>query len=204
MLEIKDVAVSFGGKMIFENINLKIERGEKVLITGRSGSGKSTILKTILGFILPEKGTILFEGEKINKKNILDYRNKIAYISQGVDFREEKLGSLIKEIFSYRVNREKAPSKQQIEECLGIFGLNYEAVEKKVSELSGGEKQRAGIAVALLLQRKIFLLDEITASLDKEMKKRVADYFAESEFSVVAVSHDSEWRETGKFRVVEI
>ena len=59
MVEIKDVAVSFGGKMIFENINLKIERGEKILITGRSGSGKSTILKTILGFILPEKGTMV-------------------------------------------------------------------------------------------------------------------------------------------------
>ena len=113
MLEIKDVAVSFGGKKIFENINFKIEKGEKVLITGKSGSGKSTLLKTILGFILPEKGTILFEGEKINKKNIFEYRNKIAYISQGVDFREEKLGSLIKEIFLYKVNREKAPSKQQ-------------------------------------------------------------------------------------------
>lgn len=71
MLEIKDVAVSFGGKKIFENINFKIEKGEKVLITGKSGSGKSTLLKTILGFIMPEKGTILFEGEKINKKIFL-------------------------------------------------------------------------------------------------------------------------------------
>ena len=85
-----------------------------------------------------------------------------------------------------------------------LFDLDESILEKRVSELSGGEKQRTGIAVAILLGREIFLADEITASLDKELKKRVAGYFAESKFTVVAVSHDSEWIETGKFRVVEI
>ncbi len=204
MVEIKNLNIEFDGRKIFENFSLKITKGEKIIITGKSGRGKSTLLKFIMGYTAHKSGFLYFDDIKIDKNTIMQFRYKTAYISQGVDFRNEKISVLVEEIASFKSNKSCNFSKNQINMYLKEFDLNENIKEKNISEISGGEKQRIGIIAALLLEREIYILDEITASLDIEMKEKVSKYFANMNATVIVVSHDECWKENKKFRVIEL
>lgn len=204
MINIVNLKIDYNKKNIIENFNLSIKKGEKVVITGVSGSGKSSILKAILGFIIPSSGDILINGERLTAKTVNSFRRNMCYVSQGIDFPNEKISVLIEEIFNYKNNKKYKKNIEKLEHYLKLFNLDSSILEKNIDELSGGEKQRIGIVIALLLDREIFILDEITSALDSEMKKKTVNYFLNADKTVIAVSHDSEWIELGIAREVRI
>lgn len=202
MIELKDVSLSFGEKSILEKFNIAIKKGDKVLIIGKSGVGKSSILKLILGFIEPSMGEIIVGDEKLSGKSVWEIRKRIAYLSQRADIPNGVVNNFIDEIISYKANVDV--KKEDIYGYLEKLDLSREILSSKAEKLSGGERQRVAIAITLMLNREILILDEGTASLDGDMKNRVVDLIVSLPNTVVAVSHDKEWMGQDGIREVEI
>jgi ABC-type iron transport system FetAB ATPase subunit len=194
-IKIDNLSIHFGSKQILKDISLCLKQGEKVAISGESGAGKSTILRCVLGYIPFESGKIFIEGEEITTKNIWDLRHFLGYVPQEPDLGQGNVKNVLLVPFQYKANRHLTPEKKQIDELFDKFRLDRELIEKDVSKISGGEKQRVAIITALLLKRRIYLLDEITSALDDKSKEAVANYFkSRRDITVIAVTHDARFK----------
>lgn len=202
MIRIENLNWSVEGSSIFKNLNLYICKGEKIIFNNPSGSGKSTLLKLIAGFKKPDSGDIFINDIKIDKGSIHKIRPLISYISQKVDLQDEILAKIIDQTFAYKVNSHIKNYKEQFIEFATDFSLPKNILDKKVGNLSGGEKQRVAFIICLILDREIWLLDEITASLDHEMKEKVEKYLLNSDKTILLVSHDKHWKRDN-FRKVD-
>jgi len=178
MIEFRQVHKYFDDEVVLKDVSFKIHTGETKIILGASGSGKSTILKLILGLIRPEAGQILVQGEDITKmgeRELVHVRGKIGMI-----FQEGALfDSLsVRENVGYRLSEEGQLSEEEINaeilQLLGFVGLE-DAIDKMPGELSGGMKRRVGIARALVGTPKIVLYDEPTAGLDPITKRAIVE-----------------------------
>jgi len=193
MIEFKDVNLEYGDRKIFSDFSMKVEKGEKAIITGPSGLGKSSIFSMILGFVKPSSGKIVFDGKHVDEKNIWDVRTCVAYVDQDVSIGRGVVTDFFYSIFSLKANSNISFDKAKIMNLFDGFGLQHEFMNKRIENLSRGEKQRVALIGALLLNRPVFLLDEVTAALDDELKLIVANYFLSGDFTVVSISHDTAW-----------
>lgn len=203
MIEFKNIDLTFENKSIFENFNLTVHEGEKILLKAPSGKGKSSLLKILLGFIKVDQGAILFDNKMLSKHSISYFRKNMSYISQDVDLRDKIVWNLIKEIFSYKANKHINITKDKVLDYLDFFDLEDDTINKPLTQLSGGERQRIGLIICILLDRKIWLLDEITSGLDKDLKKKVVDYVLTQEKTMLIISHDKIWTENGIVKIEE-
>lgn len=190
MIKIRKLNCELNGKKIFEDFNLNVLDGEKILLSAPSGKGKTTLFNILLGFQRSE-GEIFIDNLKLNKKNISKIRNKISYVSQDIDFQDKIVEELIREVANYSANKNKFEF-EEIKKYLEEFEI-LDSLNKKVSELSGGERQRLGFIICMGLNRKIWLLDEVTASLDSKMKKKIVEFVLKSKSTVLVISHDDIW-----------
>jgi phospholipid/cholesterol/gamma-HCH transport system ATP-binding protein len=197
MIEFKNVTKSFNDDVVLKNISFTITRGETKIILGASGSGKSTILRLILGLIRPDSGEILIDGQDITRmpeRELVQVRHKI-----GMVFQEGALfDSLsVRENVGYRLYEESTMNEEEIEfavrRLLGFVGLE-DAIDKMPAELSGGMKRRVGIARALVGTPKIVLYDEPTAGLDPVISRTIIELIIKLRdlegVTSVCVTHD--------------
>ncbi|WP_099191810.1 ABC transporter ATP-binding protein [Tepidibacter mesophilus] len=203
MIKFKNINLRFDNKVIFENFNMNIMDGEKILLKSPSGKGKSTLLKVLLGFHKIDSGEISFDSKKLEKNNLVYFRTNIAYLSQDVELRNQNIWDLIVEIFSYKYNKHIKITKDKFLDIANYFDLPKDIIKKEVRELSGGERQRLGLVICILLDRKVWLLDEVTSGLDNDMKQRVVDYVLNQDKTVLIVSHDNIWSENYIVRIEE-
>jgi putative ABC transport system ATP-binding protein len=155
----------------------------------------------ILGYVYPESGSILFAGKTMDKHLVWDLRKSVAYVGQNTDIGEGQVLKQIKRYFEFKTNRNLALDNLKI--IMNKFLLPEEILNKNIEELSGGERQRMAIIIALLLNRKTFLLDEITSSLDAELKTIIANYFLDNpEWTVITISHDAVWHEHPNVKLI--
>lgn len=204
MIEYKDINLNYGDKTILNQFSCKIEKGEKVLFRGKSGSGKTTLLKLLLGFEKNYTGSIILDGIDVNEKNIWNIRKKITYIPQTLDMGEGSIKSWLESLFSMKSLKHIKIDDKRVNVVFDNLELSQDMLIKNMDELSGGEKQRAAIAAALLTERKIILMDEATSALDHTMKEKVMKIFLENkEFTVLAISHDTIWHNSG-LKIIEI
>lgn len=205
MIEFNNISLSFENKPVFDNLSLTVKKGQKVLIFGKSGSGKTSLLNMLLGFTNPDQGEIKFDKTILGHKNIWDIRKNIAYITQDTFTLGETVKEWFEAITSLKTNRGANFSKENIKEKFSFFHLDSSIYDKDIRGLSGGEKQRVAIIAALCLGRDVFLLDEITSSLDAELKAKTANYFLSQEhFTVLAISHDSVWKNDPRIKSFDI
>jgi phospholipid/cholesterol/gamma-HCH transport system ATP-binding protein len=197
MIEVRDLTKSFGAQKILEGVSLKIETGESVTIIGRSGGGKSVLLKHLIGLLRPDSGAVLIDGENIetmNERELLQVRSKFGMLFQSAALFDsmtvaENVG------FAFRRNREMSGSeiRKKVAEALDVVELPG-TENKKPSELSGGMRKRVGLARAIVYQPRIVLYDEPTTGLDPivsdsidKLIMRVRDRF---KVTSVVVTHD--------------
>jgi len=193
MVRFDHVTVSYDDQKIIDDVSFLIEGKERAVFYGKSGSGKSTILTTILGAHIPESGTIYFDKSPVNSKNILEVRRSVSFIGQEPILGAETIREAILLPYTFKIHRDSAPSEKKIIETLNTLQLESSILEKDASVVSGGEKQRVAIARELLQNKTVFLVDELTSALDIESKKAVIDLFTSSEYTVISVSHDTDW-----------
>lgn len=200
-----NIYLSFEDKSILSNFSLNINEGEKVLLYGTSGKGKTSILRLMLGFVRPDKGKLMYRGNIISSKNIWDIRREISYVPQNTHMGEESAGDIIDYARALRTNRNICCNDDAVKETLDFFRLSNDIMNKPFNDLSGGEKQRVLLTVGLSLNRHIYLLDEPTASLDKAMKEKTVDLFVSmKQATVIVVSHDDIWLRDNVFRRIDI
>ena len=176
VLEMRNVVKYYAAdKPVLDGVSFHIYRGETKIIVGTSGSGKSTILKLIMGLDKPDEGQILVEGEDVttmNERELASVRQKI-----GMVFQESALfdSLTVRENVAYRLyelNADESEIERRVREVLGFVGL-VEAIDKMPSELSGGMKRRVALARALISEPGIMLYDEPTAGLDPITSKKI-------------------------------
>src|SRR5438105_10010677 len=176
VIEMKNVVKFYAGdKPILDGVSFHIFKGETKIIIGASGSGKSTILKLIMGLDKPDDGQILVDGEDIapmNERQLVNVRQKI-----GMVFQESALfdSLTVRENVAYRLYEVDTPEdeiERRVRQSLGFVGLE-EAIDKMPSELSGGMKRRVALARALISEPEIMLYDEPTAGLDPVTSKKI-------------------------------
>ncbi len=204
VIKFADVSLQFSQKEIFDHLNLTINSGEKVVVFGRSGLGKSSLLKLILGFVRPDSGDVYVLNKKVCSNHINWVRTKVAYVDQDVMIGEGLVADLINEYFSFQANQHLAVSHEEIISLMTEFELPAAMLQQKIQELSGGERQRLALVIALLLKRPVILLDEVTASLDPTSKKIVmTNLFKHKDLTAIIVTHDQEWKKLSQVKLFD-
>lgn len=203
LIKFKNINLKFNDKVIFENFNMNVMQGEKILLRAPSGKGKSTLFKLLLGFQKLDGGDIEFNGKNLEKNMLKYFRSNIAYVSQDVDFRNQKVWDLITEIFDYKNNRHIKVTKQKVIDLILDFNLPIDSIDKEIKQFSGGERQRLGLIICMLLDRQVWLLDEVTSGLDRVMKERVVDYVLKQDKTILIISHDKIWSKNNIVRIEE-
>lgn len=197
MIKFNNVTKIFNDEVVLKDLSFTINQGDTKIILGESGSGKSTILKLILGLIRPDAGSIFIEGQDISnmrERELVAIRRQI-----GMVFQEGALfDSLsVRDNVGYRLYEEGLKSEEEIDaivgELLGFVGLE-DAIDKMPAELSGGMKRRVGIARALVDTPKIVLYDEPTSGLDPITKRTIVELMIKLRdlegVTTVFVTHD--------------
>ncbi len=203
LIELKDINLTYEGKVLFEGFDLTIEKGEKILISGKSGAGKSSLIKILLGFRDFDTGHVKIIDKVLKPNEFSDFRTLYAYVNQDVTVRTGKVREFVETLASYKNNDFRLAKPYGLDEGLmEFFEFDKSLIDRDTSVLSGGERQRLGIIIAIMLKKPVFLLDEVTSALDSDLKKKVARYFAECKETVISISHDQVWEDTGKFRKV--
>jgi phospholipid/cholesterol/gamma-HCH transport system ATP-binding protein len=197
LIEFKNVTKRFGGKTVLENVNLKIYEGQITTIIGLSGSGKSVMLKHIIGLLQPDEGAIFFRGKPIalmKKNEITESFSKISYMFQGNALFDsltvyENIALPLRETTSLK----KAEIDRRVMARVEQTELS-EAIYKYPSELSGGMQKRAALARALITDPQIVLFDEPTTGQDPVRKNAIlsmiAQYQKKFNFTAILVSHE--------------
>lgn len=184
MLEIKNLSKRFGDQQVLDHINLKIEKGKVFVIIGPSGTGKSTLLRCINALERPEKGTIqlenqIFDYENLSKSDIQALRTNTSMVFQNANLYRNKtaFGNVTTPLLLVKKLQKSEAEKVGLEylEKVGML----EKKDAYPETLSGGEKQRVGIARALAVNPDIILFDEPTSALDPELVSEVLDVIKE-------------------------
>jgi phospholipid/cholesterol/gamma-HCH transport system ATP-binding protein len=197
MIELKNIYKSFGSLQVLEDLNLSIKTGESMVIIGRSGCGKSVLLKHIIGLMRPDSGSVVLDNvdiTKLNPKELNKMRKDFGMLFQGAALFDslnvfENVGFQLIEYTDKSLDE----IKERVAERLAMVGLeNVEDV--KPAELSGGMKKRVGLARAICTDPKIILFDEPTTGVDPIMGDIINDLIRHLHDSLdvtsITVTHD--------------
>ena len=170
VISIRNLYKSFGGNKVLNGVNLDVNKGENVVVLGRSGSGKSVLIKIIAGLLKQDEGTVTVLGEQVNLLSLRELQK--LRLRMGFSFQSSALydGMSVGENLEFPLvrNRRKLTRKQvneAVEQVLHDVGL-LQTINQMPSELSGGQKKRIGIARTLILKPEIMLYDEPTGGID--------------------------------------
>jgi len=194
---VKGLHKSFGDQTVLNGIDLTVAQGETVVVLGRSGTGKSVLLKLIVGLDQPDSGSIRIQGQEIKDleaDQLNEVRKKIGFLFQQAALYDSLT---VEENVAFPLNRHSkmsdAERKGRVNELLTSVGMEHD-LQKMTSEISGGMKKRVGLARALALEPDILLFDEPTAGLDPitaaEIGKLISELKEKRKITSIVVTHD--------------
>lgn len=197
MIEIVDLHKSFGGKKVLRGVNLEVKNGESMVVIGGSGSGKSVLIKHIIGILKPDIGDVFIDGVRIStlkEKDLTEVRKKFGMLFQGAAlFDSLKVWENVGFALLQEGKRTEAEVREIASEKLRLVGL-VDVEDLMPSELSGGMKKRVGLARAISYGAEIILYDEPTTGLDPIMADAINDLIIDlaEKLSVtsVTITHD--------------
>ena len=190
MIEIKDVTKSYGRHKVLQNVSFEIMEGELFGLLGPNGAGKSTLIDILTGIQSMDSGEIFINGKSI-KTDKVEIRKQLGLVPQDIALLEELNAVDNLEYFGGLYGLARAELKNQIEKLLEVAGLTDKKKEK-VKNYSGGMKRRLNIAVAMLHNPSILILDEPTVGVDAQSRQHIFDYIqslAEQGTTILYTSH---------------
>ncbi len=193
ILEVKHLSFSVGEKEILKDISFKIQKGDFLTIKGPSGSGKSTLLKLLAAIMNPSTGEIIYKGKPLSEYEITDYRKEVSYSFQNAALFGTTVADNL--MFPYEIRNEPFDRDRAIA-LLDKVMLSEQYLDQKITELSGGEKQRVALIRNVLFTPEVLLLDEVTSALDAENRKVISDAILrlnrENNITVLWVTHNTD------------
>jgi phospholipid/cholesterol/gamma-HCH transport system ATP-binding protein len=198
MLEVNNLCKAFDELVVLDDVSFKVKEGENFVVFGRSGTGKSVLLKCISKLLDPDEGEILFEGKDVlalKGKELNSFRKEIGFLFQGAALYDSMS---VRENLEFALRNFKVSPKdtnEKVEKVLEQVGLE-QAIDKMPSELSGGMRKRIGLARSLILKPEIILYDEPTTGLDpitsREISKLILDVQKKYNAASIIITHDVE------------
>lgn len=198
VIDIQDLRISFGSHMVLDGFNLQLHKGEDMVVLGKSGSGKSVLIKCIIGLLRPDSGQINVLGQDIDslKQDTLDHiRSRVGFLFQSNALYDSMT---VRENLEFPLRRhwtrmEQGQANDLVMEALENVGLE-ETVDMMPAELSGGMRKRIALARTLILKPEIILYDEPTTGLDpitgREITDLMVDIAEKYQTSSLIISHD--------------
>lgn len=195
IIRLEQVTKSFGEKCVLKDVNLSVAQGEFLTVIGRSGCGKTTMLKLMNGLLLPDSGTVSVEGMDIQKTDIIALRRRMGYVIQNKGlFPHMTVEKNITYVPVISGKKNKTENHRLTLKLLKQVGLEEELAGRYPAELSGGQQQRVGIARALAANPNILLMDEPFGALDEitrqDMQDEIQKIQRELGLTVVFITHD--------------
>ncbi len=197
-IRIRGLRKSFGRKVVLDGLDLEVAAGESVVIIGGSGTGKSVLLKHVIGLLVPDAGTVEVDGQqpaKLGNREITEFRRKF-----GMSFQEGALfdSMTVRQNVAFPLQRltrlTRAQIQERVEACLEMVHLEGDAADKMPAQLSGGMRRRVGFARAIAHEPEILLFDEPTTGLDPVTTAVVGDVIVEirekTRATTLTISHD--------------
>ena len=182
---------------MLSDVSASIGRGAKVVLKGASGSGKSTLLQAIMGFV-PFSGSLRLFGTAVQPGTIQALRLRTAYVGQQTAIGQERVSAYVAEILNARHNQHLQQPYQQLGSYFKQLHLPDRIWEQAASALSGGERQRLLLALAMALNRELYLLDEPTSALDPALQQEVISWLSnQSDATIVVAAHNQSWEAAG-------
>jgi len=200
VIDIKNLSISFGGNPVLSDLSLQLNKKENLVVLGKSGTGKSVLIKCIVRLLNPDQGEISVAGEDITKastKDLAEIRKKIGFLFQSAALYDSMT---VRENLEFPLRRIKKELKEdeiraKVEEALENVGLP-DAIDKMPSELSGGQRKRIGLARTIIVEPEIMLYDEPTTGLDPvtsdEISTLINDIQQKFKTSSIIITHDIE------------
>ena len=197
MIEARQLKKSFGPQRVLDGVDLRVEKGESVVIIGRSGGGKSILLKHLIGLLRPDEGDVIIDGEGIagmNERQLLKVRRKFGMLFQGAAlFDSLTVAENVAFVFQREGKLTEPEISKKVDQALDMVDLGG-TQDKKPAELSGGMRKRVGLARAIVYEPEIVLFDEPTTGLDPIVADSIDQLIVrvreQLEVTTVAVTHD--------------
>ena len=205
ILQFEDVSMSFENTLLFENFNLTIDRNEIVGLTGKSGSGKSTILRIAVDLLSPVSGTVTVLGRIVQDWDPRELRKNVILVPQD----SAMFAGTVKDNLVWGLNIHGGSiDDDSLQRILQEVQLDSIEFDDDASNLSGGEKQRVAIARALVMNPQALLLDEPTSALDEESALAVEtvlnNVIRDHQIGILIVTHNKEQARRFTSRIVEL
>ena len=195
MIRLEHVTKSFGRYKALDDVSIVVEEGEFLTVIGRSGCGKTTMLRMINGLQKPDSGKVYAAGEDVGEADLIRLRRKIGYVIQNKGlFPHMTVEKNIIYVPVISGQKDKRQNRKLAEELIGLVGLEREMLDRYPEELSGGQQQRVGIARALASRPKLLLMDEPFGALDEITKRAMQHELLALQkklgMTVVFITHD--------------
>ena len=195
MIRLEHVTKSFGRYKALDDVSIVVEEGEFLTVIGRSGCGKTTMLRMINGLQKPDSGKVYAAGEDVGEADLIRLRRKIGYVIQNKGlFPHMTVEKNIIYVPVISGQKDKRQNRKLAEELIGLVGLEREMLDRYPEELSGGQQQRVGIARALASRPKLLLMDEPFGALDEMTKRAMQNELLALQkklgMTVVFITHD--------------
>lgn len=195
MIRLEHVTKSFGRYKALDDVSIVVEEGEFLTVIGRSGCGKTTMLRVINGLQKPDSGKVYAAGEDVGEADLIRLRRKIGYVIQNKGlFPHMTVEKNIIYVPVISGQKDKRQNRKLAEELIGLVGLEREMLDRYLEELSGGQQQRVGIARALASRPKLLLMDEPFGALDEITKRAMQNELLALQkklgMTVVFITHD--------------
>jgi phospholipid/cholesterol/gamma-HCH transport system ATP-binding protein len=197
LLEVKNAAKSFDEKVILRDVSMHVNEGETLSILGKSGTGKSVLLKIIVGLLDPDKGEVFYHGQsllELTEPELNKVRKKIGFLFQGAAlFDSMSIGENLEMYLKKHANFDVKEREKKIKRALELVSLS-DVIDQMPSELSGGMRKRAGLARSIVLEPEMILYDEPTTGLDPVTAASIAELILtlqkELKVASLVVTHD--------------
>jgi len=197
LIRIENLSKRFGDLVVLDDISLNVMQGENLVVFGRSGTGKSVLLKCIIGLMKPDQGKIFFKGKEFNNlslKKMNKIRKSTGFLFQGAALYDSMT---VRENLEFPLKRNREISNEEAYEkvlnTLDLVSLK-DALNKMPSELSGGMKKRIGLARSIVTDPEVMFYDEPTTGLDpissKEISQLILDLQKKLKMTSIIVTHD--------------
>ncbi len=196
MIEIRLERLYHAERTLLRDVEITVPEGGKVVLSGETGSGKTSLLQTLNRMNMGWNGAVRFHGRDVREMNPAELRHQVIEVMQEPFLGKGKVRDAIRIPFQYKINRDREFDTDRLSLLLKSFSLPEAILEQSVDKLSGGEKQRVAMIRAMMLSPEVLLLDEPSSALDREISGKVLDFVLNTcRAAVLCISHDPVWQD---------